>query len=138
MKQNILKNKAAGFYAGLIAVVLCIVSAAAYGVIFSSIQYKEPIFNVTVCILLAVAAVIAAVMLFVDKLAPFAPVLLCLGSGIALMMFVKVIIWPVSDTIYGIEPFAHMSELILCAVCLVLSFLVSEISLYMKKVKQSA
>ncbi len=138
MKQNILKSKAAGFYAGLIAVVLCIASATIYGISFSSIEYKEPIFNVTVCVLLAVVAVIAAVMLFVDKLAPFAPVLLCLGSGIALMMFVQAMIWPVSDTIYGIEPFAHMSELILCAVCLVLSFLVSEIALYMKKVKRIA
>lgn len=138
MKQNLLKNKAAGFYAGLAAAVLCIVSAAAYGVNFSGIDYKEPIFDVTICVLLAVAAVVAAVMLFVDKLAPFAPVLLCLGSGVSLMMYVHAIIWPVSDTIYGIEPFTHMSELILCAVCLVLSFLISEISLYMKKVKRPA
>ena len=74
-------------------------------------------------------------MLFVDKLAPFAPVLLCAGSGIALMMYIHAIIWPVSDTIYGIEPFTHMTELIACAVLIVLSFLVSEVSLYMKKVK---
>lgn len=138
MKQNLLKNKAAGFYAGLIAVLLCVVSAVTYGVTFSGIEYKEPIFDVTLCVLLAVVAVIAAVMLFVDKPAPFAPVLLCLGSGVGLMMFVRVIIWPVSDTIYGIEPFAHMSELMLCAVFLVLSFLVSEVSLYMKKIRQPA
>lgn len=135
MKQNSLQNKAAGFYAGLVAAVLCVAAAIAYGVTFSGIQYKENIFDVTVCILLAAAAVIAAVMLFVDKLAPFAPVLLCAGSGIALMMYIHVIIWPVSDTIYGIEPFTHMNELVLCAVLIVLSFLVSEVSLYMKKVK---
>lgn len=138
MKQNVLQNKAAGFYAGLLAVVLCIVSAAAYGITFSGIQYKEPIFNATVCILLAVAAVVSAGMLFVDMLAPFAPVLLCAGSGIALLMYVHAIIWPVSDTIYGIEPFTHMSELILCAVLLVLSFVISEVSLYLKKVKKAA
>lgn len=135
MKQNSLQNKAAGFYAGLVAAVLCVAAAIAYGVTFSGIQYKENIFDVTVCYLLAAAAVIAAVMLFVDKLAPFAPVLLCAGSGIALMMYIHVIIWPVSDTIYGIEPFTHMNELVLCAVLIVLSFLVSEVSLYMKKVK---
>lgn len=135
MKQNILKNKAAGFYAGLAAAVLCIASAAVYGATFSGIQYKEPIFDTSVCVLLAAAAVIAGVMLFVDKLAPFAPVLLCAGSGIALMMYIHAIIWPVSDTIYGIEPFTHMTELIACAVLIVLSFLVSEVSLYMKKVK---
>lgn len=138
MKQNILKSKASGFYAGLLAVVLCIVSAATYGITFSSIDYKEPIFNVTLCILLAVSALVAAAMLFVEKLAPFAPILLCAGSGIALMMFVQVIIWPISDTIYGIEPFTHMSELIICAVFLVLSFLVSELALYLKKVKSTS
>ena len=138
MKQNALQNKAAGFYAGLAAAVLCIVSAVVYGVTFSGIEYKEPIFDVALCILLAIAAVIAAAMLFVDKLAPFAPVFLCAGSGIALLMFVHVIIWPVSDTIYGIEPFTHMTELTLCAVLLALSFVVSEVSLYLKKVKMPA
>lgn len=138
MKQNMLKSKAGGFYAGLIAAALCVVSAVIYGINFSRIEYKEPIFDAAICVLLVVAALIAGGMLFVDKLAPFAPVVLCVGSGIAFMMFVHVIIWPVSDTIYGIEPFPHMSELIACAVCLVLSFVLSEISLYMKKVKQSA
>ena len=134
MKQN----KAIGFYVGLVAAALCIVSAIAYGVTFSGIQYKEPIFDVTLCILLAAAAVIAAVMLFVDKLAPFAPVFLCAGSGIGLLMYVHVIIWPVSDTIYGIEPITHMTELTLCAVLLVVSFVASEVSLYLKKVKATA
>ena len=137
MKQNILQNKAIGFYAGLVAVLLCIASAAVYGITFKGIEYKEPVFDATICILLAVVAVAAAAMLFVDKLAPYAPVFLCAGSGIALMMFIHVIIWPVSDTIYGIEPFGHMNELVMCAVLLVLSFVVSEVSLYMKKVRAS-
>lgn len=133
--KHILQRKAGGFYVGLAAVILCIASAVVYGVTFSTIQYKEPIFDRNLCILLAAAAVISAVMLFVDQLAPFAPVVLCAASGICLMMFVHVIIWPVSDTIYGIEPFGHMNELILCAVLLVLSLVVSEVSLYLKKVK---
>lgn len=135
MKQDSLQSKGAGFYAGLAAVLLCVAAAAAYGVTFSKIEYKEPIFDVTVCIVLAAAAVIAAGMLFVGKLAPFAPVLLCAGSGVSLLMYIHAIIWPVSDTIYGIEPFTHMNELILCAVLLVLSFIVSEVSLYMKKTR---
>ncbi|MCI9019866.1 MAG: hypothetical protein HFH32_03730 [Eubacterium sp.] len=133
--NQILKNKAAGFYAGLLAAVLCLVSAAAYGISFSSIIYKEPIFDVTVCILLAVTAVASIVMLCIDQAAPFAPVVLCAGSGISLLMYVHAIIWPVSDTIYGIEPFGHMSALTMCAVLLVLSFVVSEAALYMKKIK---
>lgn len=137
MKQDFLQNKGAGFHAGLAAAILCAAAAAAYGVTFSKIEYKEPIFDSTVCVLLAVVAVIAAAMLFVAKLAPFAPVVLCAGSGVALLMYIHVIIWPVSDTIYGIEPFTHMSELILCAVLLALSFVVSEVSLYLEKIKVS-
>lgn len=138
MNQNTLQNKAAGFYAGLVAAALCAASAIVYGITFRAIEYKEPIFDLTICVLLGVAAVIAAVILFVDMLAPYAPVVLCAASGIALLMYVHVIIWPVSDTIYGIEPFTHMSELITCAILLGLSFLVSEVSLYLKKVKTSA
>lgn len=134
MKQ-MLQTKSGGFYVGIIAAVLCIAAAVTYGVTFSGIEYKEPIFDAAVCILLGAAAVVSIVLLFVDKLAPFAPVLLCVGSGIALMMFIHAIIWPVSDTIYGIEPFTHMTELITCAVLVVLSFFISEVSLYMKKVK---
>lgn len=137
MKRNGLQSKAAGFYVGLVAAILCIVSAIMYGVSFSRIQYKEPIFNSSVCILLVAAAVLAVIFIFVDKLAPFAPVFLCIGSGISLMMFIHVIIWPVSDTIYGIEPFTHMNELVLCFVLIALSFIVSEVSLYLKKVKSN-
>lgn len=136
MKQ-MLQNKAGGFYIGVVASVLCIAAAVTYGVTFSGIEYKEPIFDVMVCVLLGAAAVASIVLLFVDKLAPFAPVLLCVGSGVALMMFIHAIIWPVSDTIYGIEPFTHMSELTTCAVLIVLSFVISEVSLYVKKVKAS-
>lgn len=133
--KHVLQTKSGGFYVGIIAAVLCIASAVTYGVTFSGIDYKEPIFDAAVCILLGAAAVISVALLFVDRLAPYAPVLLCGGSGIALMMFIHAIIWPVSDTIYGIEPFTHMTELITCAVLVVLSFVISEISLYMKKVK---
>lgn len=135
MKQNVLQGKAAGFYAGLLAALLCIASAAVYGLWFSKIQYKEAIFDKTVCIVLAVAAVAGIALLFVGKLAPYAPVLLCAGSGVALLLFIHAMIWPISDTIYGIEPFPHMQELTTCAVLLVLSFVVSEVSLYLKKTK---
>lgn len=133
-KQNAPK-KAAGFYVGICAALLCIVSAILYWMNFSSIEYKEPIFDSKVCILLCAAGIISIIMLLINKLAPFAPVVLCAGSGIAFLMYVHMIIWPVSDTIYGIEPFKHMNELILCAVLMLLSFVVSEVSLYLKKIK---
>lgn len=134
-KQDTPVKKAAGFYVGFAAVVLCIATAILYGTKFSKMEYKEPIFDSTVCILLCVAAVIAAILLLVPKLAGFAPVVLCVGSGISFLMYVHLIIWPVADTIYGIEPFPHINEVIICAVLLVLSFVFSEVSLYMKKIK---
>ena len=104
-------KKALGFYVGIIAAVLCAVSAFMYGTKFSSITYKEKIYDSNICLLL--------------------------GSGIAFLMFIRMMIWPISDTIYGIEPFQHMNEIYICAALLVLSFLFSEISLYMKKTKEA-
>ena len=87
-----------------------------------------------ICIILAVAGIAAAVMLLANShTADFAPTILCLGSGIAIMMFVKMVVWPVADTIYGIEPFPQFTQLVVCAILLVVTLVVSEIVLYMKK-----
>jgi len=51
------------------------------------------------------------------------------------MMFVKMVIWPVADTIYGIEPFPEFTQLVICAVAIVVTLVVSEVALYMKKYK---
>lgn len=134
MNQNT-HGKAGGFYVGLAAAILSVISAILYGITFSAIQYKEAVFDKNICLLLIVGGIVGAVMFFIEKTADYAPVVLCAASGIAIMLFIHVIIWPVSDTIYGIEPFAHMNELILCAVLLLLSLITSEVSLYMKKRK---
>lgn len=135
MKPKVLVNKLAGFYTGICATLLCIISTVVYVVNVSSISYKEPIFDPTICIILVITSISSAIFLFGGKLIHYAPVLLCLGSGISLLMYIKMIIWPISDTIYGIEPFPHMNTLIICFVLLFLSFIFSEISLYMKKLK---
>ena len=49
------------------------------------------------------------------------------------MMFIKMVIWPVADTIYGIEPFPQFNQLVTCAVLLAVTLLVSEVVLYLKK-----
>ena len=130
-------KKALGFYVGIIAAVLCAVSAFMYGTKFSSITYKEKIYDSNICLLLGITAGVAIVMLLINKIAAYAPVVLCAGSGIAFLMFIRMMIWPISDTLYGIEPFQHMNEIYICAALLVLSFLFSEISLYMKKTKEA-
>lgn len=129
-------NMAAGFYVTATSALLAFVSAVCYAVIFSEIEYKEPVFNVTISILLAVAAAVATVLLFTGKqFAGFPAAILCLSSGISFLMFIKMVIWPISDTIYGIEPFPQFTQLIFCAVLLIVTFVVSEVALYMKKFK---
>ena len=131
-------KKALGFYVTLAACVLAIAAAAAYGLLFSGIEYKEPVFDSRICILLAAAGVIGAVLLFVSKATSgFAPAVLCLASGIGLMMFVRMVIWPVSDTIYGIDPFPQFVQLVICAVLIVLTLIVSEVALYMRKYRKA-
>jgi hypothetical protein len=127
-------KKAVGFYVTLISCVLAVVAAVCYGVIFQGIQYKESVFDIRICIILAAAGILGAALLLVgEQTAGFAPALLCLGSGISFMLFIQIAIWPVSDTIYGIEPFPQFTQLVFCAVLLVVTLVVSEVALYMRK-----
>lgn len=131
-------KKAAGFYVTLFSCILAIASAICYGVLFKGIEYKEPVFDVRICVIMAAVGIVAAILLLVnERTAGFAPALLCLGSGISFMLFIKIAIWPVSDTIYGIEPFPQFTQLVVCAVLLVVTLVVSEVVLYMKKYRSA-
>lgn len=132
-------NMSAGFYVTAASALLAVISAVCYGVIFSGIEYKEPVFSATICILLAVAAVAAVVLLLLGKqFANFSPAVLCLCTGISFLIFVKMVIWPIADTIYGIEPFPQFAQIVFCAVLFLVNFVVSEVALYMKQYKQDA
>lgn len=131
-----LQNKAPGFFVGLVASVLAIAAAICYGVTFPSIVYKEPVFDVTICIILAAAGVISAALLLINnKTAGFGPAVLAVASGISFFMYVRMVIWPVADTIYGIEPFPQFTELVTVAALILGTLIVSEVALYMKKAK---
>lgn len=127
-------KKAPGFYAGMLACVLAIAAAVCYGVVFPGIEYKEQVFDIRICVILAAAGILAAVLLLAgERTAGFAPALLCLGSGVALMLFINIAIWPVSDTIYGIEPFPQITQLVACAALIAAALVVGEIALYLRK-----
>ena len=127
-------KKAPGFYAGMLACVLAIAAAVCYGVVFPGIEYKEQVFDIRSCVILAAAGILAAVLLLAgERTAGFAPALLCLGSGVALMLFINIAIWPVSDTIYGIEPFPQLTQLVVCAALIAAALVVGEIALYLRK-----
>lgn len=136
MKPLNLNKMSLGFYMTAFSALLAVISAVCYGALFSGIQYKEPVFSVAICILLPVAAVVAVVLLISNKqFAGFSPAIMCLSSGISFLLFVKMVVWPISDTIYGIEPFPQFTQLIICAVLFLLNFVVAEVALYMKKYK---
>ena len=127
-------KKAPGFYAGMLACVLAIAAAVCYGVVFPGIEYKEQVFDIRICVILAAAGILAAVLLLAgERTAGFAPALLCLGSGVALMLFINIAIWPVSDTIYGIEPFPQITQLVVRAALIAAALVVGEIALYLRK-----
>ena len=127
-------KKAPGCYAGMLACVLAIAAAVCYGVVFPGIEYKEQVFDIRICVILAAAGILAAVLLLAgERTAGFAPALLCLGSGVALMLFINIAIWPVSDTIYGIEPFPQITQLVVCAALIAAALVVGEIALYLRK-----
>ena len=129
-----MKTKAPGYFISFVACVLSVVSAICYGVLFRGIEYKEPVFDLRICIILAVAGVVGAVLLLLgEHTAGFAPVVLCAASGISIMMFIKMVIWPIADTVYGIEPFPQFTQLVTCAVLIGVTLLVSEVVLYLKK-----
>lgn len=132
------RKKAFGFFAVLVSCVLAVAAAVYYGVFFKGIEYKEPVFDVRICAILVIAGIAAAVLLLAgERTAGFAPALLCLGSGVSIMMFIKMMIWPISDTIYGIEPFPAFTHLVVCAALMAAALLVAEAGLYLKKYRNA-
>ena len=61
-------KKAAGFYVTLFSCILAIASAICYGVLFKGIEYKEPVFDVRICVIMAAVGIVAAVLLLVVTL----------------------------------------------------------------------
>jgi len=55
-------KKAPGYFISLFTCVLAVVSAICYGVLFQKIEYKEPVFDLRICVILAAAGVAAAVL----------------------------------------------------------------------------
>lgn len=138
-----MKTKALGYFISCAACVLAVVSAICYGVLFPGIEYKEQVFDVRICIILAAAGVVGAVLLVVGDMigkptAGFAPAVLCVASGVSIMMFIRMVIWPISDTIVGIEPFPQFTQLVICAALIAATLLVSEVALYLKKYRKQA
>ena len=60
-------KKAAGFYVTLFSCILAIASAICYGVLFKGIEYKEPVFDMRICVIMAAVGIVAAILLLVNE-----------------------------------------------------------------------
>jgi len=113
-------------------------SAIIYSVNFRGAVYTHgSLFSDAAFIWLISAAALSIIMMFI-KLENFAPVVLCIASGISFLVFIHHMVWPIADIFTAIDPVSFVPELILCGALLLLSFILSEVSLYMKKRSISA
>lgn len=129
-KKFDLGGKAAGFYVTVAAAVLALVTAIVYQVSYSANQY----YSSTIFIAFLVALPAAAVLVLL-KLDNFAPAALAAATGVGTLAFVYAMYYDVSVVMVGIDKSSFDPAFILCAVLMLVSFLLSEVALYMKKTK---
>ena len=128
-------QRAAGFYVTLAAAAMCLASAILYRADFQGMIYSHgALFSEGVFWGLIAAAAVAIAMLFL-RLEGYAPVVLCIASGLSCLAFIHRMVWPVADIFTAIDPVTFISQLITCAAVLLASFVLSEVALYMKKRK---
>ena len=133
--KNTHSQRAAGFYMALFAALLCLASAILYSVSFRGVSYSHgPLFSDLVFIGLIAAAVLSTIMLFV-RLENIAPVVLCIASGVSILVYIHRMVWPIADIFTAIDPVSFVTELAICGALLLLSFIAAEAALYMKKRK---
>lgn len=126
-------SRPAGFYVTALAALVCIVAALYYSTNFRGKVYTHgPLFNEYAFYGLIIAAVVAFLMLFM-KLEGFAPVVLCIASGISFLVFIYHMVWPIADVFTGIDTVVFLPQMITTGALLLGAFILSEIALYMKK-----
>ncbi|MEG2951520.1 MAG: hypothetical protein RR946_12550 [Clostridia bacterium] len=122
----------------IVAALLCLASAIVYSIYFRGVSYSHgSLFSDQVFIGLIAAAVVSVIMLFV-KLDGYAPVVLCLASGLSCLVYIHRMVWPIADIFTAIDPVSFIPQLITCGVLLLSSFVLAEVSLYLKKHKAVA
>ena len=124
-----------GYYLTAVAALLSIVAAIVYRIYFMGVDYTHgSLFNNNIFLGLLIAGIVAFIMLMV-KLESFAPVVLCVASGFSTLAFLHVMLWPITDIVVAIDPVPFAPNLYLCIGLLVACFILSEITLYMRKSK---
>ena len=87
-QKNSQTRRPVGFYVSILAALLCLTSAIIYSVHFRGINYSHgSLFSDAAFIWLISAAALSIIMLFI-RLENFAPVVLCVASGLALLVYI--------------------------------------------------
>lgn len=136
--KNLSFRPAAGFYVTILAALTCLASAAFYSMYFRGKVYTHgPLYNDLIFYGLIASAVVGLVMLFF-RMDGFAPVILCIASGLSLLVYIYHMVWPIADVFIAIDPVTFIPQMVICGALLLSSFILAETALYLKKRRMTA
>ena len=127
--SNTSTKKKFGFFAVIVAAVLCLAAGAYYKYVKSS--HKDN-FSPVVFWLLIGGAVVCALCIALKKYG-LASAVVTAASGVSVALFVHKCYWYVVDVLYGIDEKQFDPKFFTFVGLMVAAFVVSEISLYTKK-----
>lgn len=129
-------KKAFGFYVSFVSALLSIASGLLYAHYFRGMTYTHgELFSVPAFFLCVLGGVAAIICLFIRHLEGYAPAIVGVCSGFATLMYIHKMVWPIADVFTAIDPVKFAGNMYILFGVMVGTWVVSEIALYMKKVK---
>lgn len=131
MKNSLFKDKSYGFYVTLALIVVTVVAAIVYSVLYNGSRYFAP----QAAGFMLGGAVLALVMCF-TKAAKWASAVLALADFIALLFYINGIYFYVSIVMVGIQASTFNWQFQLCTVIFVALLVVNVVNVFLKQVKE--
>ena len=136
--SNFFTGKKFGFYAEILAGILCLAAGAYYKIVngyfgLAQSSHKDN-FEMAVFVLLIAGAVVCCACIALKKYG-LASAAVTAASGVAIALFVHKCYWYVVDVMYGIDEKQFDPKFFTFVGLMAAAFVVGEISLYTKKVK---
>lgn len=129
-------KKAFGFYVSFLSALISIAGGVLYAYYFRGVDYTHgPLFSVPAFWLLVLGGVAGIICLFVRHLEGYAPAIIGVCSGFATLMYIHKMVWPIADVFTAIDPVKFAGNMYILFGVLVAAFIVSEVGLYLRKVK---
>lgn len=125
-----ISNKGTGFFVSGFATCIAFITAIIYQLGYHADQYYSPaVFYVLL------SALPVFIVLTLLRLENFIPAVITAIIGIAALLFVYAMYFDISVVLVGIDKSSFDSRFIICCILFVISFIISEISIYMKTAK---